>query len=346
MVDQEPVIADLPTGEAVPSGEPEPAQSQQPPPPAQPPQQPQPPSQSQPQPAKKQPSASSSLAARLAAGPSNMDAFLTRLSRCMSTPAGIDAILMFVGYSSRLAAELLDAAGRSAIHATAHRLITLAFSLPPRTAILLSSAPAARANPLASLALTLATRLRALAALLSEGRVFMRSWALLSMYLWGRRLVLSLVRPAVSEKGAENKKTGQALDNTIACTQFVSLLIFQSLENVYFLGSKGVLPVTPAQQGKALRWSTRAWAVYVGVELGRLFIERRRKNSEDAADVSSEEHKAWRQGWQRSVVRNLAWAPLTVHWSLEKGFLNDLTTWSIAYIPAVIAGRNVWRENA
>lgn len=339
MADQDPVIvADPAAGEPEGAGSPAPAPAQQPP--EQPPQQP--PSQSQPQPqsqpAKKQRS-SPSVAA-------NVDAFLTRLNRCMSTPAGTDAILMFVGYSARLAAELLDTAGRSAIHATAHRLITLAFSLPPRTAVLLSANPAAaRASPLASAALKLATRLRALAALLSEGRVFMRSWALLSMYVWGRSLVQSLKGKDNDEK-KKASSSGRTLDNTIACTQFAALLVFQALENVYFLGSKGVLPVSPPKQVKALRWGTRAWAVYVGVELGRLFVEHRRKKSAGDVDVSSEEHKAWRDNWQRSVVRNLAWAPLTVHWSLEKGFLNDLTTWSIAYIPAVIAGRNAWRESA
>ncbi|KAM0284956.1 hypothetical protein ACHAQH_001643 [Verticillium albo-atrum] len=289
------------------------------------------------------------LSTILAATPSNIDAFIAHLHRCMQTPSGIDTVLLFVGYTARLSSNLLDAASRSALHRSAHKLITLAFSLPESTTLLLSAAP--QASPFATLALRLATRLRALSLLLSESRVFLRSWALLGVYFAGRRLVLSLFEKKkqqqqqnVDEKtGAMPDSSAETLDKTIAWAQFVAIALFQSLENAYFLSGKGVLGLTPAQQVKAARWSTRSWSAYVGLEIGRLLVERQRRKG---GDVTSAEHKEWKAAWQRSFVRNVAWAPLTVHWSTADGILNDTVVWAIGCVPGIVQMRQLWKETA
>ncbi|CRK09975.1 hypothetical protein BN1723_009111 [Verticillium longisporum] len=141
-------------------------------------------------------------------------------------------------------------------------------------------------------------------------------------------------RPAVDEKtGAKPDTSAETLDKTIAWAQFITLVLFQSLENAYFLSGKGVFGLTPAQQAKAARWSTRSWSAYVGLEIGRLLIERQRRKT---GDVTSAEHKEWKAAWQRSFVRNVAWAPLTVHWSTADGFLNDTVVWAIGFAPATV----------
>ncbi|KAF3353423.1 hypothetical protein VdG1_08090 [Verticillium dahliae VDG1] len=266
------------------------------------------------------------LSAILAATPSNIDAFIAHLHRCMQTPSGIDTVLLFIGYTARLSSNLLDAASRSALHRSAHKLITLAFSLPESTTLLLSAAPQA-----------------------SPSRVFLRSWGLLGIYFAGRRLVLPLLEKktkpqAVDEKtGAKPDTSAETLDKTIAWAQFITLVLFQSLENAYFLSGKGVFGLTPAQQVKAARWSTRSWSAYVGLEIGRLLIERQRRKTGDA---TSAEHKEWKAAWQRSFVRNVAWAPLTVHWSTADGFLNDTVVWAIGCVPGVVQMRQLWKDTA
>ncbi|KAH7361391.1 hypothetical protein B0T11DRAFT_278861 [Plectosphaerella cucumerina] len=280
----------------------------------------------------------------LAAVPGNIDAFITHLHRCMQTPSGIDTVLLLVGYTARLSANILDAASRSAIESSVHKLIALAFSLPPNTTFLLASAP--RAAPLAAIAIKLATRLRALSALLSESRTFLRSWALLGVYLWGKGL---LFQPSSRSKTAEKDDATTAedtaaekLDRTIALAQFTSIALFQVLENAYFLSSKGVFGLSPAQQGKAARWSVRSWMVFVGLELGRLVVEHHRKRGED---LQSAEHKAWKQTWRRTLVRNLAWAPLTVHWSFN-GYLSDTAISALGTVPGIIGIRQLWQDTA
>lgn len=284
------------------------------------------------------------LSTILAAAPGNIDAFLTHLHRCMQTPSGIDTVLLLVGYSARLSANVLDMASRAALESSAHKLIALAFSLPPNTTFLLSAAP--RAAPLAAVAIKLAARLRALSALLSESRTFLRSWALLSFYLWGKSLVPLLRRPAPSPADEKNqsKSAAESLDRTIVLSQFVSITIFQVLENAWFLSSKGVLGLSPAQQGAAAKASTRCWMTFVGLEIGRLLVEYHRKTT-GGEDVQSAEHRAWKDGWRRSLVKNLAWAPVTIHYSFD-GSLSDTALAALGFIPGVIGIRQLWKDTA
>lgn len=287
---------------------------------------------------------SSPLGALLAAAPGNIDAFLTHLHRCMQTPTGIDTVLLFVGYTARLTANILDTTSRSAIESSVHKLIALAFSLPPNTTFLLASAP--RAAPLAAIAIKLASRLRALSALLSESRTFLRSWALLGIYLWGKGLLAPLAqsRKSSTEEDGVTSETiaAEKFDKTIAVTQFTAIAMFQVLENAYFLSSKGVFGLSPAQQSKAAKWSVRSWMVFVGLELGRLLVERHRKQD---GNIQSAEHQAWKETWRRTVIRNLAWAPLTVHWSFN-GYLSDTAVSALGSVPGIIGIRQLWKDTA
>jgi hypothetical protein len=300
-------IADLPGGDPIPSkGRPVPA-----------------------------PAKSVSLGALLAAAPSNIDAFLAHLHRCMQTPSGIDTVLLFLCYTTRFGGAVLENLSKSALRRSARSLIALAFSLPPDTTIVL---PASPASPAAVLALQLAAKLKAISALASDARTITRLWALLGMYFWGRRLI---IQPKADGKA---KQTG-ALDKTIAWTQFISCVIFQGLENVAYLGQRNVLTLTPASIGAAYKWSVRFWALFVGIELGRLVIERleKQKNGRDAATA---EYKEWDLGWKKTFARNLAWAPLTVHWSMQQGFASDAMIGFLASIPGAIQMRDLWKNTA
>lgn len=269
--------------------------------------------------------------------PSNTDAFLTHLHRCLQTPTGIDTVLLFVGFAARLSASLLEAASQTALQRSARRLVALAFALPPKTTILLS---ATQPSPAAARALKLVARLRALSALLREGRTFMRLWGLLGMYASARRLLLK--KPSgTTDKTAKER---EQLDSLISWTQLLSLTIFQILENVTLLSQKGVLSLSPASQTKATRWGPRFWAFFVGTELVRLSVEWSRKQED--ADVASAEHQEWLADWRSKFTRSLAWAPLTLHWSFEKGFLPETMIGMLGTIPGVILMTELWKQTA
>ncbi|WYZ40017.1 hypothetical protein EsH8_IV_000358 [Colletotrichum jinshuiense] len=319
--DQAPAVSDLPSGDPIPA----PPSSSSP--------------SSSPQPKKP------TLGQLIAAGPSNLDAFVAHLSRCFQTPSGIDAVLCFLCYTSRFSASVLDSVSTTALKHSARRLVALAFSLPPDTTILLSKAPPSATA--ASLGIRVAARLRALATLLSEARTITRLWALLPMYLWLRRL-MAAPKPADSEKKTQDASAA-ALDKAIGWIQVTACIILQSLESGSYLASRGVLPLSPAQQGKAAQWSVRFWSVYVGSELGRLLVERLRRQKQVESgqqDVSSSEYKEWADVWSRTFARQAAWFPLTVHWSMSKGFVPEMGIGLLGSIPGVIQMRQLWKETA
>lgn len=282
------------------------------------------------------------LSTILAAVPGNLDAFIIHLHKCMQTPSGIDNVLHVVGYCARLSANILDTASHAVLENSAHKLISLAFSLPPNTTFLLSSAPAAA--PFASLAIKLATRLRALSTLLSDSRTFLRSWGLLGMYLAARSFIPGLLRKKSSSDEKKPEQTAaESLDKTIVLAQLISISAFQALENAWFLSSKGVFGLTPQQQGIAAKASTRFWMTYVGLEIGRLLVEYHRKTT--GGDVESAEHKAWKEGWRRNLAKNVCWAPVTVNYSFDGG-LSDTTLAVLGLIPGLISIRQLWKDTA
>ncbi|XXG96558.1 hypothetical protein Hte_002843 [Hypoxylon texense] len=326
---------DLPSGEPVPSSAPTPAPKPKPFP----------------------------LGALLAAAPSNVDAFLAHLQRCLQTPSGIDTVLLFLCYTSRLSASLLEAATRPAVARSARNLLALAAALPPNAALVFSAKVLPSSG--ATLVLTLAKRLRALSVLLSDARTFLRLWGLLNMYFWARRLVVKWreSKTQQTQSNSDEKSSGASspskedrVETAISWVQLSTCVIFQSLENAAYLSSKGVLGWSPAAQRRAGLWSARFWAAFVGAELGRLAYESRKRGrrtraekfaggSKTAAEVQREEAE-WAGAWRRSVARNLAWAPLTLHWSSEAGLLGETAVGALASVPGVIQMRDLWRRTA
>jgi hypothetical protein len=294
------------------------------------------------------------LAALLAAMPSNIDAFLTRLNQCLSTPSGIDTVMLFVCYASKLSASVLTSLSQSALRRSAREWITLIASLPRGTTVVFSSPAAATGAAkttlpaAATLALTLAKRLSSLSSLLSEARTILRLWALLGMYFWAR----GLLKRTFSSAAAPSKDTTSStekpsppqptkLETLLEYTRLALCITFQGLENGAYLSSKGILGWTPQQQGRAGKWSARFWAAYVGIELGWLAAERFGPAAKGKFDTARE-----RGEWTKKTARQLAWAPLTLHWGSEKGLLGDGAVGALACIPGVIQMRDLWASTA
>lgn len=191
------------------------------------------------------------------------DAGITHLSRCFATPAGTDAVLLFVGYTAKALAVALGTAGER-LAPSAEAVVVGVGRLPDRTVLVTSAAAGSvvvspRRLSAALALLSTSARLRALSGAISDFRTFSRLWGLLGLYAWLRRLVVTRSRSA------------------LAWTQLVACIAFQALENWAFLADKGVLdPPRKAWGGSAkglYRWSARFWAVHVALELGRLGAE-------------------------------------------------------------------------
>lgn len=291
--------------------------------------------------------------------PTKTDAFLAHLQRCLATPSGIDTILLFLCYTTRLTGALANSASHSLLN---RNLVALALTLPrggspstPATVILTTKTLplSPRHAALAALAALLAARLKALSGLASEARTIARLWGLLNMYSWAKRLVL---RPAGSATPAA------AL---VDWTQLVACTAFQALENGAYLSSKKIMGWTPAQQGRAMMIASRWLGLFTGLEIGKLLAtmlaaaqkEKKKKKSgagdgeekqqgEIEESKSEEEDRVAMEAVRRSMAINLAWTPLTLHWAAETGFLSDLAVGLGGCVPGILQMRKLWKDTA
>lgn len=275
------------------------------------------------------------------------DAFLAHLQRAMATPAGIDTVLLLVCYTSRLAASALS---------------------PGSILPVIPKHPALSAR-----AAALAVRLRALSALLSDARMFLRLWALLGLYAWAKRSLARLAALASSSAAhssssgaaaaggssashAEKRRTlgrhpsgtgsavgapaaaataggGGAVDALVDLIQLSSCIIFQSLENWGYLASKSVVPLP---RGSTVM-SMYTWSArFWAVFVG---TELGRLAAHGLLGPAATRVVARKPGeetdaaWRRKTLRMAAWMPLTLHWSVVGGV--GVPEWAVGALASI-----------
>jgi hypothetical protein len=279
---------------------------------------------------------------------------LVRLSKLLSTPSGTDVLLCTTSYTLTLVRALLS-------RLLARRLTHLATEiadkadgilLPGET--LVATLPASASTEL--IAQTIASS-KALADTIADYRIFVRLWGCVGLYTWARGTYLD----ALPAEASSQQKTLRGL----TWAAIASCVGFQVLENGAYLSSKGALTtaswagdVGKARENKWWLWSSRFWAVYVGVELVRLGVMRWGKEEKAVVgDDGEKEDKIRREErekeeklenwlWWKDLASNMAYAPMTVHWSLEQGLLND---WGVGACGMVAGGAllaDAWRRTA
>lgn len=95
---------------------------------------------------------------------------------------------------------------------------------------------------------------------------------------------------------------------------------------------------------------------HVGLDIVRLYHEHlaRKKikglmksagaNGEDS--VTEQGEMEWRAKWRKEMVVNLAYAPLTVHWGLERGLITDFWVGVLGSVASVAGLRELWTGTA
>lgn len=284
----------------------------------------------------------------------HLDAFIVRLNKCLQTPSGIDAVLAIVCYTARLGSVLLNtAAGRALLHEPVYRLAVIFASRPSIRSILVqTSGPSSLKTDAATAALVLAKRMRALGTLLTEARMMLRLWGLVSMYVWARSLLKQLlakqITAAKTQDAEKNGEDGDAVakadepstvETLIGWTQLLTCIGYQVTENYAYLSSKGVLGASPAKQSSLYIWSSRSFSVYVAVELARGAY-----NIVHHGVSDTPAKKAAAIELHRNFARYASLAPVMGHWSLEKGFMNEAGLTVCGFIPAALQIHKIWQD--
>ncbi|KAI4109325.1 MAG: hypothetical protein LQ339_001825 [Xanthoria mediterranea] len=197
-------------------------------------------------------------------------------------------------------------------------------------------------------------RLSTLSSLLSETRTTLRLFGLIPIYTWAH---------------STYHHSPPTLTNHITTTtQILAGIAFQTLENVAYLGDKSILPLSPQRRAKYWRWCCWAWAVHVFLELAKLLLlARKRQLDADSAKVLKDEKSlrdtdeaemCWgdlaatkkqqqeTESWWRDLKINLAYAPMTLHYSLANGLLNDSTVALCGVLASYWGLKGAWMKTA
>ncbi|OAL70472.1 hypothetical protein A7D00_5438 [Trichophyton violaceum] len=247
-----------------------------------------------------------------------VDSTILRLNKFISSAHGTERAFATVGYSAHILHYALAHSRR--LNQLALAALGRKPAVTPPSKAAGGTAAAASSHP----------HLLALASLVSETRTSLRLLGLLPLWAWGSSTYKSPPADPVLR--------------AIAYGQVLACVLFQLLENVAFLASKGVLSKRAVERWGSLSkwsiWSVRAWLVHVLLEFVRLARESqiaaaaegqksqagakkdigeaekgvREKTKEEAVKMAAK-FKAWR----KSMVNNLAWLPLCLHWSVDGG---------------------------
>lgn len=187
--------------------------------------------------------------------------------------------------------------------------------------------------------------LKSITILLEDFWIFSRLWGLVNIYIWGRQLW--------------TKPPQDPIIKTLTWGQVWAGAVFQAIENVGYLASKGILRGVRFEKGwpRMLALGTRFWMVQVvleGLRLGRVGQLRWREelgaeeveeaDEGETVEVQSEELK---EKWQTGFAANAGWLPLTLHWSYEDPQSSPVPeVWRgvCGLLPSLIALQDIWRE--
>lgn len=226
---------------------------------------------------------------------SPLDARITQMTRILSTTAGIDSTFCFLGYSLVFVSSQLQ---------------FLSEISPAPLLEKVTSNAQVRAIQYKAKMLELAVSTKAMGAVCSDIRTFLRLWGLLKIYVGMKAAYLNPPKDTVLK--------------ALTWAQLTAMGGYFINENQVYLAGKGVLRgFTPAQLGTKLRAAIGIFTVYLALDFARLFrtwqLQEKASVSEekDAVVKREEENRAW----YRSLWVDSSYFPLCFHWGVEGGRL-------------------------
>ena len=231
---------------------------------------------------------------------SKADETLQRLNKLIKTTAGLGAGLSTLNYSLYLLAYLhARAPTRAALIAYISRIVGRA---PQKT-------PPGALNPAMPL-----SPLTPLGVMIADLRTTLRLTGLLPLYL--------LLKTLIAQRNDKSKDTILYRVSLVQCAGYLG---FQSLENIYHLTNKGVLPphVVATRGGgpKWVMWACRSWMVGVASDFLRLWRESYLLNQrkERGESISESEQTEIDRKWYAELTTAVSWMPVAIHYSVEGG---------------------------
>lgn len=194
------------------------------------------------------------------------------------------------------------------------------------------------------------SKFRALTSLASETRYNLRLFGLIPLWIWGSETLKS--PPA------------DPIIHGLTVLQIISNVIYQLLENIAYLASKGVISKRFVDKyggiNKWYIWSTRGWFGHIFLQFFVLWrhrvLRKARLEAQTAVtgtvekEVKAEDSEALRmeiRAWRKSLVNNTIWTPMCLHWCFENGIgIPDQLHGLISFMAGAWALNDLWAATA
>jgi hypothetical protein len=141
--------------------------------------------------------------------------------------------------------------------------------------------------------------------LLSDFRKTLRLTGLIPLYLRLKSVLSS-----------NASRDGDPILRRILIVQCSAYIVYQAIENIYHLHSKGITPPSIVNRNGGLArwiaWSCRAWTVAVASDILRLWREAQNAQAEITGWTADEEQALRRKWWREFIVSTL-WLPVADH---------------------------------
>ncbi|KAK9240736.1 hypothetical protein V1525DRAFT_394830 [Lipomyces kononenkoae] len=289
------------------------------------------PSSSTPMPGPTVPALQTQLHARLLTLAKRSDPGLAKADRILSASSSLDLNLMTLQYALVFVSESITTVhNRRVLRQVYIQLSTLLNYFSRGAGLAVVTADVAVARP------AVAVRMRTLSSLISDIRIFNRLWGLIGLLRWA---IATLQSPPKD-----------ALLAAVAYLQVISNLLYQPLENIAYLGSHDIIPVSKAKINRLWVLSSRLWAAHVILEFVRLGRQKylaaavQRHEVGEKAKAKTESNKAAEELWRRQLLVNTAYFPLTIHWSTQTGFLSELAVGALGTVAGGARLIPLWKQ--
>lgn len=144
--------------------------------------------------------------------------------------------------------------------------------------------------------------------------------------------VLGIIRLLKMGLSTAESPGSDPIVKVLACLQVVALLMYQVLENMFYLTTKGVIPRSLLEKlGRIEKWplwSARFLLSYFLLQFLKLWRECRidKEAVSDRSDEKQGEEGKRKSGmlsmdreWWKTSISTILWTPLCVHWSVKGG---------------------------
>jgi hypothetical protein len=273
-----------------------------------------------------------------------LDRLLARLTIILATPAGIDSLLRTVTYTLQFIVGGLTNIMNNhmdkvvSLVTTISRFLRKIIPPSPKGSTKAPSGPPSKSTGLTAYLpkppalvptiIQTVPRAKAFTSLINDFRSFTRLWGLLGMYAWGKSLLSNPPKDPVLR--------------LVAWGQCLAYTAYQGYENRGYLAGKGIW--LAKREGKDILadwlWSSRMWMVGVALEFVRLL---RVRQLWARRVMTEEERKKETVSWWREMIANLANAPLTLHWSVQGGTLDDMQVGFLGMVGGLVGLTERWK---